>query len=113
MVTIFLYFFYCRFELGLEKPNPKRALNSAMTIAISYVIGGLVPLLPYMMFEDTEFSFLVSTGLTLCSLSGFGYAKGKLFGTSPIKNAIQTTLIGAIASTSAFLISRAIQSHQG
>src|SRR5947208_5890911 len=39
--------FMMRFELGLEKPDPKRALISAVTIAVSYIAGGLIPLAPY------------------------------------------------------------------
>lgn len=38
--------FMMRFELGLEEPDPKRASRSALTIALSYVAGGLVPLMP-------------------------------------------------------------------
>ncbi|MDU6377705.1 MAG: VIT1/CCC1 transporter family protein, partial [Bradyrhizobium sp.] len=39
--------FMMRFELGLERPDPKRAPVSAVTIGGSYVIGGLIPLIPY------------------------------------------------------------------
>src|ERR1700730_9438707 len=39
--------FMMRFELGLEKPDPKRAFVSALTIALSYIAGGLIPLAPY------------------------------------------------------------------
>jgi len=41
--------FMMRFELGLEEPDPKRARNSAITIAVSYILGGMVPLAPYML----------------------------------------------------------------
>ena len=32
--------FMMRFELGLEEPDPRRARNSAWTIALSYIAGG-------------------------------------------------------------------------
>ena len=38
--------FMMKFELGLEEPDPSRALKSAITIAVSYIVGGLIPLLP-------------------------------------------------------------------
>src|SRR5512133_597194 len=44
--------FMMRFELGLDEPDPKRARNSAVTIAVSYILGGLVPLAPYMLIND-------------------------------------------------------------
>ena len=40
--------FMMRFELGLEKPDPRRALASAATIALAYIAGGFIPLGPYM-----------------------------------------------------------------
>ena len=35
--------FMMRFELGLEEPDPKRAVQSALTIAASYIAGGIIP----------------------------------------------------------------------
>src|SRR5512134_3328976 len=46
--------FMMRFELGLEKPNPRRALVSALTIASAYVGGGLIPLFPYFITQTTS-----------------------------------------------------------
>ena len=39
--------FMMRYELGLEKPDAKRARNSALNIGLSYIVGGMVPLSPY------------------------------------------------------------------
>ena len=36
--------FMMRFELGLEKPEPSRAWKSALTIALAYIVGGVIPL---------------------------------------------------------------------
>jgi len=44
--------FMMRFELGLERPDPNRARNSALTIGISYIVGGFIPLLPYFYVEN-------------------------------------------------------------
>ena len=44
--------FMMHFELGLEKPDPKRAPISAGTIAVSYVVGGLIPLAPYIALSN-------------------------------------------------------------
>ncbi|MHB8629695.1 MAG: VIT1/CCC1 transporter family protein [Aggregatilineales bacterium] len=35
--------FMMRFELDLEEPNPRHARTSALTIAASYIVGGLGP----------------------------------------------------------------------
>ncbi|CAK9137461.1 unnamed protein product [Ilex paraguariensis] len=101
--------FMMKFELGLEKPDPKRALQSALTIAIAYVIGGLVPLIPYMFIPVARKAVLGSVVLTLIALLIFGYAKGYFTGNKPVGSAIQTALIGAIASAAAFGMAKAVQ----
>uniref|UniRef100_A0ACD5UHI9 Uncharacterized protein n=1 Tax=Avena sativa TaxID=4498 RepID=A0ACD5UHI9_AVESA len=101
--------FMMRFELGLEKPEPRRALQSAMTIALAYILGGLVPLLPYMLMPAAQDAMLTSVGVTLAALLFFGYVKGRFTGTRPVLSALQTTLIGAMASAAAYGIAKAVQ----
>ncbi len=100
--------FMMRFELGLEKPDPKRALTSALTIAASYVIGGLIPLSPYFFLSPASTALLVSVIATLLALLVFGYAKGRFTGTRPLRSAFQTALIGGLAAAAAFVIARLI-----
>ncbi|CAN6248947.1 unnamed protein product [Urochloa humidicola] len=103
--------FMMRFELGLEKPDPKRALQSACTIALSYVIGGLVPLLPYMFISTAQNAMLTSVGVTLVALLFFGYIKGRFTGNRPFTSAVQTAIIGAFASTAAYGMAKAVQAR--
>jgi len=100
--------FMMRFELGLEEIEPKRARNSALTIAGAYVAGGLIPLLPYMLLKSTSVALLLSAGMTLAALFVFGYFKGHFTGCPPLRSALQTSLIGGLAATAAFAIARAI-----
>jgi vacuolar iron transporter family protein len=105
--------FMMRFELGLEKPDPKRALASALTIAASYMAGGLIPLAPYIVTAYLKqanllTALLSSVGVTLIALLVFGYVKGHYTGTRPARSALQTALIGSLAAGAAFLIARAI-----
>ncbi|HVT05238.1 MAG TPA: VIT1/CCC1 transporter family protein [Thermoanaerobaculia bacterium] len=100
--------FMMRFELGLERPDPGRALISAVTIAGSYVAGGLIPLAPYFLMSVPGSAFGVSAVITLIALTLFGFIKGRFTGASPFKSALQTALIGGIAAGAAFLIARAV-----
>lgn len=100
--------FMMRFELGLEAPDPKRALRSALTIAASYAAGGLVPLVPYMVAPTVVEGLRVSTAVTLLALFIFGYVKGRFTGARPLRSAFQTVLIGGLAAAAAFAIARAI-----
>src|SRR5579872_3472516 len=69
--------FMMKFELGLEKPEPGRALKSALTIGGAYIVGGLIPLFPYMLVKNAASGLGWSAGITLLALGAFGYAKGR------------------------------------
>jgi VIT1/CCC1 family predicted Fe2+/Mn2+ transporter len=98
--------FMMRYELGLEEPDPRRAVTSALTIAGAYVAGGLIPLAPYMAVSRPTQGLAISVVVTLFALFVFGYIKGRYTGTRPLRSALQTTLIGGIAAAAAFLIAR-------
>ena len=98
--------FMMRFELGFEEPDPKRARNSAATIAVSYVLGGLVPLAPYMLMRQLYSALSVSVCVTLVALFLFGFVKGRLTGISPWRGGVQTVVIGGLASAAAFGLAR-------
>ena len=101
--------FMMRFELGLEKPNPNRARNSALTIGISYVVGGFIPLLPYFYVENPVDGLKYSAGVTILALLVFGYFKSKVTGQNPIIGSLKVTSIGAAAATAAFLVAKLFQ----
>ena len=100
--------FMMRFELGLDQPNPRRALFSALTIAGAYVFGGLIPLGPYMFLPIVSDALNVSIAVTLLALLIFGYVKGRFTGAKPLRSAFQTTFTGGVAAAAAFSIARAI-----
>src|SRR5512140_1802292 len=88
--------FMMRFELGLEKPEPKRALTSAATIAGSYIAGGFIPLAPYMLFSQGTSALDLSVAVPLVALGIFGYIKGRDTGARPFRSAVQTVVIGGL-----------------
>lgn len=98
--------FMMRFELGFEEPDPKRARNSAVTIAVSYVLGGLVPLAPYILMGRLFEALGVSVAVTILALFVFGYIKGRLTGISALRGGLQTVGIGGLASAAAFGLAR-------
>ncbi|MGE5307273.1 MAG: VIT1/CCC1 transporter family protein [Alphaproteobacteria bacterium] len=100
--------FMMRFELGLEKPDPKRAVVSAGTIAGAYIAGGFIPLGPYLLLPTAGTALTVSVITTLIALAIFGYIKGHFTGAPPLRSASQTVLIGGLAAAAAFMIARAI-----
>jgi VIT1/CCC1 family predicted Fe2+/Mn2+ transporter len=100
--------FMMRFELGIEKPDPRRALVSALTIAGAYVVGGFIPLAPYTLAGVASTALAFSVAGTLAALGLFGYVKGHFTGTRPARSALQTVLVGGLAAAAAFAIARAV-----
>ncbi len=98
--------FMMKYELGLEKPDPKRATKSALNIGLSYIAGGIIPLSPYFFIMDATKALKVSVIATLICLFIFGYFKSKITGVKPLLGAIKVTLIGAVAAAAAFGVAR-------
>ena len=94
--------FMMKYELGLDKPDPKRATKSALNIGLSYVVGGIIPLSPYFFITDSREALQYSVVATLICLFIFGYFKSKMTGVNPWGGAIRVTMIGALAAAAAF-----------
>lgn len=101
--------FMMRYELGLEKPDVNRARKSALTIGLSYAIGGIIPLLPYFFAQDALHGLMYSCVVTLLCLFAFGYFKSKMTGQPPIWGAVKVTLIGTLAAAAAFAVAHFIE----
>jgi VIT1/CCC1 family predicted Fe2+/Mn2+ transporter len=91
-----------RFELGLEEPIPGRATRSALTIALSYIAGGLIPLTPYILQPNAASALRISVIATILALAAFGAVKGHFTGTPMIKSGLRTAIIGGLAAGAAF-----------
>jgi len=98
--------FMMRFELGLEEPQPSRAWKSALTIALAYAVGGMIPLSAYLLLPDARTALRLSVIVTLIALAVFGGVKGRFTGVPVLRSALQTTVIGGIAAAAAFGIAR-------
>jgi vacuolar iron transporter family protein len=98
--------FMMKYELGLDKPDPKRATKSALNIGLSYVVGGLVPLSPYFFTDTPIIALKYSAVVTLICLFIFGYFKSRMTGVHPLKGALKVMLIGAVAASAAFGVAK-------
>ncbi|MEO6983171.1 MAG: VIT1/CCC1 transporter family protein [Edaphobacter sp.] len=103
--------FMMRFELGLEEPAANRARRSALTIASSYIAGGFIPLLPYMLIEHNLTALKFSVVITLVALAIFGALKGKFVGTGWLRSALQAITIGGVAAAAAYTLARLLNAH--
>jgi VIT1/CCC1 family predicted Fe2+/Mn2+ transporter len=100
--------FMMKFELGLEKPDERRATKSALTIGLSYVVGGLIPLIPYYFFDVASDGLKYSAAITLLCLLVFGWFKSKATGQPPLKGALKVAAIGTVAAAAAYFVAKAL-----
>ena len=100
--------FMMQTELRLDKPDPKRALSSGLTIAFSYIAGGFIPLSPYIFIHQTSSALIYSVAVTLVALTIFGGFKGYFTGAPLVRSGLQTLIIGGLAAAAAFMIARLI-----
>lgn len=103
--------FMMDFELRLEAPDANRAWISALTMGLSYFVGGLVPMIPYFLMRRASDALFVSVGITVVILLVFGYIKNWVTirnNRAGVKGALQTLLIGALAAGTSYGIVRAL-----
>jgi len=100
--------FMMKLELEMEKPAKNRAAKSAATIAVSYLLGGFIPLFPYMIMDNARSGFYLSCICTLVALTVFGYLKSKVSGQPVIKGTIKVVLIGVVAAAAAYFLAKAV-----
>jgi VIT1/CCC1 family predicted Fe2+/Mn2+ transporter len=100
--------FMMRYELGLEEPNPNRASRSAFTIGASYIVGGIIPLSPYILISHAGEALYYSCAVTLICLFIFGYFKSKMTGQPALSGAIKVVIIGTLAAGAAFGMAKLI-----
>jgi len=98
--------FMMKYELGMDKPDPKRATKSALNIGLSYIVGGIIPLSPYFFISNTNEALKISVVATLVCLFIFGFFKSKITGVNPLWGAVRVTLIGAMAAAAAFGVAK-------
>lgn len=100
--------FMMRYELGLEKPETNRARKSAITIGLSYIVGGIIPLSPYFFIADSQRALIYSCTITIVCLFVFGYFKSRVTGQPPVAGAFKVLVIGALAAAAAFIMAKLI-----
>jgi VIT1/CCC1 family predicted Fe2+/Mn2+ transporter len=103
--------FMMKYELGLEKPDPKQAWKSAVTISLAYALGGLIPLSAYFLTATPAEGLVWSAIITIVCLLVFGYIKSRITGQPPVMGALKMAGTGALAAAAAFLVAKQFEGH--
>jgi VIT1/CCC1 family predicted Fe2+/Mn2+ transporter len=91
---------------------------SAFTIGMGYLVGGLIPLLPYFFIPRAQVALIYSSIMTGIVLLVFGAVKARVTGASQgpagyVWGAFSTLMVGGIAAAAAFAIVKALEGGAG
>jgi vacuolar iron transporter family protein len=100
--------FMMKLELKMIKPAKNRAAKSASTIALAYLVGGFIPLFPYIIYSSSKTGFYVSCFVTVLALIVFGYFKSSVTGQPVVKGTFKVALTGIVAAAAAYLLAKAV-----
>lgn len=92
-------------SVKMEKPSLHDSLIAGAVMALSYFLGGLLPMLPYFFTANVLHGLLASVVITFFLLIAFGYVKATVTGCgkeAAVRSAWQTLLVGAVASGCSF-----------
>ncbi|KAJ7662206.1 membrane fraction protein [Mycena polygramma] len=106
--------FLLKFGAGLEEVPTRRLYISAFTIGAGYLIGGIIPLLPYFFIPRAHVALMYSALVTGIVLLVFGAVKARVTGAGVgtggyVWGAVSTLLVGGIAAAAAFGIVKALE----
>lgn len=98
--------FIKKYEPSLIQPEKGKATRSGINIALSYIIGGFIPLLPYLFIANTSNAFNISVAVTLICLFVSGWMKSRFTGERSFSAAFRMMLTGATAAAAAYIVAR-------
>ncbi|KAJ7032367.1 VIT family-domain-containing protein [Mycena alexandri] len=106
--------FLLKFGAGLEEVPSSRMYISASTIGAGYLVGGIIPLIPYFFIPRAHVALMWSALITGLVLLVFGAVKARVTGAGVgaggyIWGACTTLLVGGVAAAAAFGIVKALE----
>ncbi|KAK7042196.1 VIT family-domain-containing protein [Favolaschia claudopus] len=106
--------FLLKFGAGLEEVPTSRLYVSAFTIGMGYLIGGIIPLIPYFFIPRAHVALLYSAIVTGIVLLVFGAVKAHITGAGVgtggyVWGAFSTLCVGGVAAAAAFGIVKALE----
>ena len=93
---------------GLGSAEINRPLQAALVMAASFIVGALIPIVPYLVLQGTAALYL-SIALSALTLFAVGVFKGRLVGKSQLKSGMQFLAIAVSAALLGYLIGLVVQ----
>ncbi len=100
-------------ELGIVEGKLESPANHGVITTTAFVLAGLLPLIPYMLFFKTESQFAISLIATAFALFMVGALRTIITGQRWFRSGLEMLLVGGLAASAAFLVGGLIKNIFG
>jgi VIT1/CCC1 family predicted Fe2+/Mn2+ transporter len=100
--------FMMREELGILEESFDNPVTVGMLMAGAFVVGGVAPLLPYMMVENVLMALNVAVAVSLVALFIIGVGKTVLTKQPWLRSGSEVMLLGSLAAGIGFVIGKVV-----
>ena len=94
--------------LGISPVGIRNPFKAAAVMYLSFMVGGGVPLFPYLFLQGSRALFF-SCGLSALTLFGVGWWKGRLVGRSPFLSGLQFFAVAVGSAGVGFLVGKGVE----
>ena len=84
------------YDLGLPAPDYRRARRNGFFVGISFLLGALLPVLPFAFASAPAVAFRYAAVCTVAGLAAFGVAKAAYTGSSAWAGVVRLVLTGIV-----------------
>ncbi len=96
--------FMMREELQMENPTGTNPLHTALATFLAFILFGMIPLLPYVLFSGAGHTFLYSTGAAFCALILLGLLRWKITKAKLFRAVGEVVVIGGSSAAIAYTV---------
>lgn len=98
--------FMMRDELGIVDENFDNPLKVGMLMGISFILGGIPLIFPYIFIQDSVDALKVSIAIALIVLFGIGIGKTILTKTNWLKSSLEIVVLGSLAAGIGYILGK-------
>ena len=92
------------YRMNMADPRSARPAANGLFTFLSFVILGIVPLVPYFFLEPTDLTFRLSVAATGTALAALGLLRWSATGDGMLRSVAETVLVGGVCALVAYLV---------
>ena len=99
--------FMMAYELQMADPNGENPILNGLATFVAFICFGIIPLLPYFIYEPINSTFQLSVFATFCALVALGLLRYSVIRQNIFRSVGETVLVGGVSAIVAYLVGMA------